>query len=34
MDNALENNNLEEGQVTNNVGQDEATQQTESKGDW
>ena len=34
MDNALENNNLEEGQVTNNVGQDEATQQQESKGDW
>ncbi len=34
MDNALENNNLEEGQVTDNVGQDEATQQQESKGDW
>ena len=34
MDNALENNNLEEGQVNNNVGQDEATQQQESKGDW
>ena len=34
MDNALENNNLEEGQVTNNVGQDEATQQEESGGDW
>ena len=34
MDNALENNNLEEGQVTDNVGQDEATQQEESKGDW
>ena len=34
MDNALENNNLEEGQVTNNVGQDEATQQQESGNDW
>ena len=34
MDNALENNNLEEGQVTDNVGQDEATQQQESNGDW
>ena len=34
MDNALENNNLEEGQVTDNVGQDEATQQQESGGDW
>ena len=34
MDNALENNNLEEGQVTDNVGQDEATQQRESGGDW
>ena len=34
MDNALENNNLEEGQVTDNVGQDEATQQEESGGDW
>ena len=34
MDNALENNNLEEGQVTNNVGQDEATQQQESNNDW
>ena len=33
MDNALENNNLEEGQVTDNVGQDEATQQQESN-DW
>ena len=33
MDNALENNNLGEGQVTDNVGQDEATQQQESKGD-
>ena len=29
MDNALENNNLEEGQVNDNVGQDEATQQQE-----
>jgi len=34
MDNALENNNLEEGQVSDNVGQDEATQQQESKDDW
>ena len=34
MDNALENNNLEEGQVTDNVGQDEATQQQESNNDW
>ena len=34
MENALENNNLEEGQVTDNVGQDEATQQQESGGDW
>ena len=34
MDNALENNNLEEGQVNDNVGQDEATQQQESRGDW
>ena len=34
MDNALENNNLEEGQVTDNVGQDEATQQQESGNDW
>ena len=34
MENALENNNLEEGQVTNNVGQDEATQQQESGDDW
>ena len=34
MDNELENDNLEEGQVTYNVGQDEATQQQESKGDW
>ena len=34
MDNALENNNLQEGQVNDNVGQDEATQQQESGGDW
>jgi hypothetical protein len=35
MDNALEHNNLEEGQVTNNVGQDENQTQNEgSKGDW
>jgi len=34
MDNALENNNLEEGEVTDNVGQDEATQQQESGSDW
>ena len=34
MDNALENNNLEEGQVTDNVGQDEATQPQESGNDW
>ena len=34
MDNALENNNLEEGQVSDNVGQDEATQQQESENDW
>ena len=34
MDNALENNNLEEGQVTDNVGQDESTQQPESGNDW
>ena len=34
MDNALENNNLEEGQVTDNVGHDEATHQQESKDDW
>jgi hypothetical protein len=34
MDNALGNNNLEEGQVNDNVGQDEATQQQESGGDW
>jgi len=34
MDNALENNNLQEGQVNDNVGQDEATQQQESGSDW
>ena len=34
MDNALENNNLEQGQVNDNVGQDEATQQQESTNDW
>ena len=34
MDNALENNNLEEGQVNDNVGQDEATQQHESETNW
>ena len=34
MDNAFEDNNLEEGQVNDNVGQDEATQQQESGGDW
>ena len=33
MDNAFEDNNLEEGQVNDNVGQDEGTQQQES-GDW
>ena len=34
MDNALENNNLEEGQVNDNVGQDEATKQEESETSW
>ena len=36
MDNALTNENLEEtqGQVNDNVGQDEATQQEESGSDW
>ena len=34
MENALENNNLEEGQVTNNVGQDEGTQQQASETNW
>ena len=35
MDNALTNENLEtQGQVNDNVGQDEATQQQESNSDW
>jgi hypothetical protein len=35
MDNALENDNLEnQGQVTDNVGQDEATKQEESETSW
>ena len=34
MDNALENNNLEEGQVNDNVGQDEGGTQQESSTDW
>ena len=34
MDNAFEDNNLEEGQVNDNVGQDEATQQQESETNW
>ncbi len=34
MDNALENENLEEGVFNDNVGQDEATQDGESGGDW
>ena len=35
MDNAFDNENLEnQGQVNDNVGQDEATQQQESGGDW
>ena len=35
MDNALNNENLEnQGQVNNNVGQDDATQQGESSKDW
>ena len=34
MDNALDNNNLEEGQVNDNVGQDEGAQQQESNNDW
>ena len=34
MDNALENNNLEEGQVNDNVGQDEGGAQQESSTDW
>ena len=34
MDNAFDDNNLEEGQVDDNVGQDEATQQQASDDDW
>ena len=35
MDNALNNENLEnQGEINDNVGQDEATQQQESGGDW
>ena len=35
MDNALENNNLEEGQVNDNVGQDDSTTQNEAAStDW
>jgi len=35
MDNALENENLEtQGEISDNVGQDEATQQQESGDDW
>ena len=36
MENALNNENLDgtQGQVNDNVGQDEATQQKESGGDW
>ena len=35
MDNALQNENLDnQGQINDNVGQDEATQQQESGGDW
>ena len=35
MDNALTNENLEtQGQVNDNVGQDEATQQQASDNDW
>ena len=35
MDNAFDDNNLEnQGQVNDNVGQDEATQQQESENDW
>jgi len=35
MDNALNNENLEnQGEINNNVGQDEANQQQESKNDW
>ena len=35
MDNALENENLEsQGQVSDNVGQDESGNQKENSGDW
>ena len=35
MDNALENENLDnQGEINENVGQDEANQNKESKGDW
>ncbi len=34
MDNALENENLKQGEINNNVGQDEATRQEESGDDW
>ena len=34
MDNALEDNNLEEGQVNDNVGQDEGQEQQEGSNDW
>ena len=35
MDNALETENLDnQGEVNDNVGQDEATQQQESGDDW
>ena len=34
MDNALENENLNQGEVNDNVGQDEGKQAKESKDDW
>tara|TARA_R110000824_G_scaffold81812_4_gene205480 strand:- start:1100 stop:1837 length:738 start_codon:yes stop_codon:yes gene_type:complete len=34
MDNALENENLNQGEINDNVGQDEATQNKESGSDW
>ena len=34
MDNALEDNNLKEGQVNDNVGQDEGQEQQEGSNDW
>ena len=34
MDNALENENLNQGEINDNVGQDEATQNNESSSDW